>query len=142
MGYRVLEHTADTGVEVRATGPEELFAEAAVALADTITEAERLVPRVERRLEVQGDDLPDLMVEWLSEVLYRYEVEGLLFSEVREVELRREDAAGWALTALALGEPHDPARHPLKTLVKAVTYHALEVGPEGDGWTARVIFDL
>lgn len=142
MGYRVLDHTADTGIEVRAATPEELFAEAAVAFADTVTEVGRLAPRVKRRLAVRGDDLPDLMVEWLSELLYRYEVEGLLFAAVREVELRREGDAGWALTARVVGEPHDPARHPLKTLVKAVTYHALEVGPEGEGWTARVIFDI
>ena len=39
-------------------------------------------------------------------------------------------------------EPYDPERHPLRTELKAVTYHQLEVARDGDEWTGRVIFDV
>jgi len=41
-----------------------------------------------------------------------------------------------------LGEPLDPARHEVRTEVKAVTYHALAVARRDGGWAGRVILDL
>jgi SHS2 domain-containing protein len=48
------------------------------------------------------------------------------------------------LRGQAWGEPRDDARHPVKVLLKAVTYHGLEVGPVADSgdWRARIVFDI
>jgi SHS2 domain-containing protein len=56
-----------------------------------------------------------------------------------------EEAAGGALrlAATARGETYDPERHPIKVLIKGITYHGLEVVEGADGrWRARVIFDI
>lgn len=144
MGHRFLDHTADTGVEVWAPDREGLFAEALRAFTDTITDVTTVEPAVARELAVAADSLPDLMVEWLEELLYRFETEGLLFCRAQAAV--GEEAGRFALTARAEGEEYDADRHPLKILVKAVTYHNLEVGEVGrrdDGsWRARVIFDI
>jgi SHS2 domain-containing protein len=47
-----------------------------------------------------------------------------------------------SLTAQARGEKFDPARHPLKGLVKAVTYHQLAIEKQGDFWRARIFVDV
>ena len=47
-----------------------------------------------------------------------------------------------ALTAELAGEPYAPARHDVRTEVKAVTYHQLSVTRQAGGWVARVILDL
>jgi SHS2 domain-containing protein len=47
-----------------------------------------------------------------------------------------------ALHATLHGEPRDPARHPWRLIVKAVTYHRLAVQPSAAGWEARVFLDI
>ncbi len=140
MGYRFLDHTADLAVEVTAPTREDLFAEALRAFTDCITEVERVEPRVHRRLVVEAAALDELLLEWLGEAVARYEIDGLLFRSARVKLTESEDKIG--LTGVAEGEEYDPDRHPLKVLIKGVTYHGLQVGRQGPGWRARVIFDI
>lgn len=146
MSFQFLDHTADVAVDVAADSLAGLYAEAARAFTDTLTPLAGVQPgrTLEVRLDLPpGADLAsdphareNLMVEWLEELLYRFEVDGFLAARA-EVEL----SAG-ALHATLHGETYAPDRHPVKVLVKAVTYHALEVRPTADAWTARVIFDI
>ncbi|MEE8137550.1 MAG: archease [Thermoanaerobaculia bacterium] len=140
MGYRFLDHTADLAVEVTAATREELFGEALRALTDSITPVDRIEPRVRRRITLEASALDELLLEWLSEAVARFEIDGLLFRSAR-VELA-ESGEILRLTAVAEGEEYDPHRHPLKVLIKAVTYHGLEVERQGPGWRARIIFDI
>ena len=52
-----------------------------------------------------------------------------------------ENRPGYSLATLQ-GEPLDPARHPIDTEIKAVTYHQIAVEQVGGRWQARVIFDI
>jgi SHS2 domain-containing protein len=143
MSYRPLDHTADLSVEVTGSSRSDLFAEAVPAFADLMVDVERIEARRERRFELEAPEPALLLVDWLTELLYLFEVEGLLF---RRAETTVEDCAGGVrLRATAWGEPRDDARHPIKVLVKAVTYHGLEVGETGGGdggWRARLVFDI
>lgn len=140
MSYRLLEHTADLAVEVRAPTREQLLAEAQRAFTDCITDLGTVRARICRSFEIRASDAELLLVEWLGELVSALDVEGLLFarSEVEIVDHESEIE----LRARAWGEEFDPRRHSLKSLVKAVTYHGLEVRSGGDGWRARVIFDI
>ena len=77
------------------------------------------------------------MVDWLSELLYLHDVENLLFKEFKVVSVGED-----GLKAIAKGEPFQEGVHAIKTEVKAVTYHRLEVRKKNGGWRAQVIFDL
>jgi SHS2 domain-containing protein len=138
--YRSIEHTADTGLEVEARTLDDLFVEAMRGMTDCITELEQVEPKTRRRFEVRAGDLGRLMVEWLSDVVYLFEVEDLLFSQAEVVI--QESKEGFDLEATAAGEPYDPHRHPLEIAIKAVTYHQLAVEQTTNGWRARVIFDI
>ena len=140
MTYSLIEHTADTGLEVEAPTLDELFVEALRGMTDCITELEQVAPKTRRRIGVRAADLGQLLVEWLSEVVYVFEVEDLLSSQA-EVEIK-ESEAGFELEATVAGEPFDPDRHPIKIAIKAVTYHQLAVEQTASGWRARVIFDI
>lgn len=142
MTYTVLDHTADVGVEIHAPSRDALFEEALVAFTDTVTPVARVRKRTERRFELEASDASELLVAWLEELLFAFEVEELLFSRA-EVRVRAEQGGGLRLEALAHGEPYDPDRHPVKVLVKGVTFHHLEARQEPDGgWLGRVIFDI
>ena len=141
MPWSVLDHTADAGVLVTAADREDLFREALRAMTDCITDVRRVRPVRRRTVSVAAADLELLLVEWLGEALYLFEVEGFLAAGAALAIVDR-GAAGLRLSGELLGEAHDPARHPHKVAIKAVTYHGLEVRRGDGGWRARVIFDL
>ena len=137
MGFSLIDHTADVGVKVWAEDLGGLFEEAARALFSLITSIEEVRPRVKREVESEGNGWEELLVGWLSELLYLHEVEGLLFSRFEIKELH-----GDRLKGEASGEEIDPRRHPIQTGVKAVTYHQLRVERKDGLWEAQIIFDI
>jgi SHS2 domain-containing protein len=137
MGYELVDHTADLGIRVWADDIKGLFEEAARAFFDIITDLTKVEAHLQRKVSVRGSSLEEMMVAWLSELLYLHEVEGLLFCDFRLTEIDEGKIRG-----LARGEEFDEGRHPIKTEVKAVTYHQLEIKEKDGRWQAQVIFDI
>jgi SHS2 domain-containing protein len=135
--FEILDHTADIGIIVYGEDLEALFENAGKAFFHLITDLRKVRRRTERRIAVKGENLDRLMVDWLSELLYLHDVESLLFKEFKVVSVGED-----GLKAIAKGEPFQEGVHAIKTGVKAVTYHRLEVRKKNGGWRAQVIFDL
>jgi SHS2 domain-containing protein len=137
MDYRIFDHTADLGVEVTAATLEELYAGAAFALFELLTDLSSVRAGVARAIVVSGEDSADLLVNFLREILYAWNGDRFLMKacRIQEVSPRR-------LKALLRGEPFDPSRHRIQQEIKAVTYHQASVEKTGDVWVARVIFDV
>jgi len=124
-------------VEVSAHSLAELFAEAALALFETITDVGTVRPRQEVSVSVEGSDPVELLVAWLTELLFLYESERWVFCrfEPRLVDAKRVEGRAW-------GEKLDPERHPVDREVKAVTYHQMALEREGNIIKTRIVFDL
>jgi SHS2 domain-containing protein len=137
IGYEILDHTGDIGIRVWADDVKGLFEEAARALFDIITDRNKVVIRVNREVAVQGSGREELMVAWLTELLYLHEVEDLLFGDFTISEI-----GPGSLKGVARGEKFREDRHHIKTAVKAVTYHLLEVKEKDGRWQAQIIFDI
>jgi SHS2 domain-containing protein len=135
--FEVLDHTADIGLIVYGGNLKALYENAGEAFFHLITDLRKVRRRVERRINIGGESLERLMVDWLSELLYLHDVENLLFKGF-EVESVGEDG----LRAVARGEPFQEGVHVIKTEVKAVTYHQIEVREEKGRWRAQIILDL
>ena len=124
-------------MEVYGKTVHDLFANAAFALFDIITDLSTIETTNERKLVVEGSGWEDLFVNYLREILYLFNGEGLLLKEYSILTIEP-----FYLEATVKGEPFDPARHSIKTEIKAVTYHQLNVREDADKWTGRVIFDV
>ena len=137
--FRILDHTADVGFECTGKTLEELFANAARALVHFFVDLETIEQREELRIEVTGEDRESLLVNFLSEILFQIDSEARLFSGF-EVSIKE----GKSLSAVAItrGEKWDRSRHLPKLLVKAITYHQLEISERSDGWCAKVFVDI
>ena len=103
--------------------------------AEGMTKVDKPVQRRAVRCTAGGPE--GLLVAWLSEMLYLYEVDSFLaagatISHLTETELRAEVA----------GEPFDPARHRVAGHVKAITYHGLEIARDAAGYRAPIIVDV
>jgi SHS2 domain-containing protein len=138
-GYELLDHTADAGFRARARSLEELFQVAAHAFYDLMVDRATVEEREHRDVVVDAPELDDLLVVWLSELLFLFETEGFLG---RSAQVSLERGAGWTLHGRIAGEGLDPDRHEVQLVYKAVTYHGLKVERLEDGWEAQVIFDV
>jgi len=135
--FEILDHTADIGLIVYGEDLKTLFENAGEAFFHLITDLRKVRRRVERRIEVRGESLERLMVDWLSELLYLHDVENLLFKGFKIESVGEE-----GLKAIVKGEPFQEGLHVIKTEVKAVTYHRIEVRKKNEKWRAQIIFDL
>ena len=135
--FDIFDHTADIGIIVRGETLKALFENAGKGFFHLITDLRKVKRRIERRVNIKGESLDRLMVDWLSELLYLHDVENLLFRGF-EVDSVGEDG----LKAIVKGEPFQEGIHVIKTEVKAVTYHQIEVRQENGRWRAQIILDL
>jgi len=135
--FRILEHTADIGFEAFGATRKEVFANAGCALMHLMVDLEAIAPRDELSLRVEASDMPSLLVNWLSEILYMFDGEGWLFRDFEFDEFTER-----SLAAMARGEKFDRRRHQVKLLVKAVTYHQLDLREAAEGWRAQVYVDI
>lgn len=132
--FEELDHTADVGIRAFGKTLDELFANAAAGMFSLITDLDAVKPVGEHEVKVTSRDLESLLVDFLSELLYVHETEKVLLAEF-DVKV-----SGLAVDAHVRGERIDKARHPLHLMVKAVTYHGIDVDPaKGE---AQVIFDI
>ena len=135
--YSLFDHTADLGVEIYGKTLPELFANAAFAVFDIITDIRLIRSAGERQIVVDGESWEDLLVNYLREILYIYNGEGLLLNECSIIKIEP-----YHLEGKVSGELFDPARHRINTEIKAITYHQATVKETPDMWIGRVIFDV
>jgi SHS2 domain-containing protein len=138
--YAFFDHTGDVGVVVRARTLALAFADAASALTDTITDRRLVAATRSAAVELVSTAADLLLVDWLNDLVYRFETDGLLVARA-DVSVADEDGQ-WRLRGTVSGESLDPARHSIRTLVKAATYHALDVSRAGDQWEVRFVLDV
>lgn len=132
MTWELIDHTGDLAVVARSPSLEALFADCARAMFSLIAEAPDPKPTSTDRFPVTGADPAEELREFLGELLYRFSAEHRLY--VAFTPGSGSIDAAW--------EPYSAERHPLRTELKAVTWHQLEAVRDGDGWRGRVIFDV
>ncbi len=139
--YEYLDHTADIKFLAYGNTLEETFENSALAMFNVIIDTDKVSGEVERKVFLKSPDLESLLVDWLSELLYIFEVDEIVFREFR-VEKIREEEGEYSITAQAVGEKYYPESHPFETEIKAVTYNQLEIMKTADGWKAQVVVDI
>jgi len=136
--FRYIDHTADRGVAASAPSLPKLFEAVAYAAFSLMADRPSAHPTIERHWELEADDLESLLVEWLRELLFAFEVEGVFWVEFQVEQI---DETRPSLRATTLGVPVSGVKlH--GAIVKAATYHGLEVRRSNGMWHAQVIFDV
>jgi SHS2 domain-containing protein len=143
MRFEQFEHTADVGIKAYGKTLEELFGNAALGMFSIMVDLDGVASKGEFKVVLKADDKEKLLVDWLGELLYIHEVYDVLLNEF-EVDIddakEDEDGATLELKAVVRGESIDREKHDLKAMVKAVTYHMLEIN-EDEGYL-KVLFDI
>lgn len=138
--YKYIEHTADIAFQAWGNGIEEAFKSAALALTDVLTDVDTIERKKTKNVKAQGREMEELLVAWLDELVYIFDVSNLVFSDF-DIKIR-EEGGEWKLRAKALGEPFNPSKHPSGTEVKGVSYYGLKIWKEKERKYVRVILDV
>lgn len=136
MGFKFTDHTADVGVEAWGMTEQEALASLAEGMFSLITDLDSVEEREVHEIEITAQDHEELVVSWLNELIYRFEVDGVLFRRFEIMEL-----GPGRLKARACGERIDRTRHPIKLGIKAATYHQLDIKRE-NGCRISVLLDI
>ena len=132
--YVLIDHTADMMVKAFGKTLEECYANAAYALFDQTVDLSDIGTSEETEIRVTGIDDEDRLYSFLSELLFIEDADNLILKEF-EVSFEGDD-----VICHAKGETLDRARHRIKSEVKAVTYHMMEVDRTTPSVT--VLFDV
>ena len=135
MSFEEIAHTADVKIRARAPTLEALFSETFKALMQVMYGATRS-GGIRREIRIESPDNESLLADFLSEVLFVSEVEGLVFL------LARISINGTQLTAELTGEPFDPVRHSGGSEVKGISYSGLSITHDANGYMLDIIFDV
>jgi len=139
--FEFLEHTADAYIAAYGKDIAEAFENAAVAMFEVMTDVEKVIARVEDKVEVAAEDEYALLYNWLEALLVKFEINQILYSKFKILRLKKTHE-GFGLKARIWGEPFNPEKHSQKVGVKAVTYHRMEITKETDKVTLKFILDI
>jgi SHS2 domain-containing protein len=140
--FRFLENIAlaDIAFEVEGDSVEELFHGCTQALLEIMADPSTVAASWERRIVKTDATLDDLLVEWLSEIVYWKDAAGVVFHEA-PLRLTCEND-GWKVDAKLIGATVDQAVQTLRNDVKGITRHLYSLEQDGPLWKARVVVDV
>jgi SHS2 domain-containing protein len=135
--FEVVDHTADIGIVAYGADIKQVFANAALGLFNLMADLDDFKEDLQRELELSAEDVEVLLVEWLNELIYIFDVEHIIF---KRFEIERLTST--QIKARCFGEKIKPGQHKLKREIKAATYHMLRISKEDGGYKVQVIFDI
>jgi SHS2 domain-containing protein len=135
--YELIDHTADVLLKAYGKNLSEAFENAAKGMFDIITDKSEIESIGQYRIQLEADDLEQLLVDWLSELLFLNSAKNLVFGFFKvDIDEKRT-----SLTADVFGERYSLSKHKMGVEVKAVTYHMLEVRNKKP-FHVQVLFDI
>jgi len=133
--YEILDHPADLKIRAFGKSLPEVFVNMAMAIARKQSPSPAPAEEPGEEIVLESDDLSALLVDWLSEILYRSEINKKVYFDFEIMEFSENP---YKIKARIKGAPVEAKN----TDIKAVTYHDLEIKKIGDNWETIVIFDI
>ncbi|NPA15567.1 MAG: archease [Deferribacteres bacterium] len=137
MGYRIIDTTADIGIEVWAEDFKSLLEEAVRGMVSLMYDLKKIKGEKELEIEVEGIDREDLLISLLNEIIYLRDAEKFL---AKEIEVK--EATENRVKAILRGDTFNPDAHEIVEEIKAATFHNIEIKEEGGVLKSRIIFDV
>ncbi|MFX1568711.1 MAG: archease [Promethearchaeota archaeon] len=141
-GYKFLDHTADVSVEAQGKDLEEAFEQTAYSLMETITPSFiKIPPEITKNIIIEAEDKEALLFDFLTEFLYLFDVEELIFSKIKIHQIKYESSK-YHLAADIKGAKFNKNTHEIGTEVKAITYSFMNIEEKKKGVKINIVFDI
>jgi len=134
--YEILEHPAELRFKVYGKTIEELFINAAEAMAQILKHGlmrtKRRPTRTKEKIKIQSVDLNSLLVDFLSEILAKSQINKCVY-HVSKLKIQNSK-----LIATLIGCPVERFDED----IKAVTYEDLNIQKINGIWQTDLVFDI
>jgi SHS2 domain-containing protein len=136
MVFEELEHTADVRMRISAPDLPSLFSESGFALAKTLYGPYHFETPVNSfSIEAEGKDPEELMVNFLSELLFLFETEYLVPQKITI-------SIDSSVSGTVEGVLFDRAKHAGGIGVKGISYSGMSLAKTDTGYELIIIFDI
>lgn len=158
MKFKFLEHTADIKFQAFGNSVEEVFENSALAMFSAMHEG-KVKETKKKMIEVKGDDLENLLYNFLEELLFLFDSEGFFLGKVDDLKISKDTVSkkqsgrekknkfktkegGLKLNTEVIGDKAE--NYSFNIDVKAVTYNEMFVkfDDKKKKWTAQVVIDV
>ncbi len=134
--FEIIYHTADVGVKVWGKTLKGVFKNSAKSLLTLISDVKKVEPSIKVKGRVEGDDIEELLVNFLNEIIFIHEMENMVFSDVEITSFNKKK-----VNFTLFGEKYNPEKHSINFGVKACTYYGLKINKKDSIFETRIIFD-
>lgn len=141
MSFKYLEHTADVMFCAEEKTIQSLFTTAANACFDVMADPKTVQDKVTRTVAVKATDIKDLMFNFLQEIIFYKDADGLVFCKIEDVQMQTKKP-NMTVTATLHGDVINPKKQTLRNDIKAVTLHQFKVEQQNGEWYMQVILDI
>ena len=138
MNYEYLSHTADIKFQAFGKNIEECFTNAVYALTNIICKQE-IKGIIKKSIKAEGDDLEELLYNFLEEFLFLSDSQNFLFSKFKKIKIYKKNGK-FNLNSEVLGD--DSKKYQTELDVKAITYNEMFVIKDKDSYKCQVVVDV
>ena len=132
--YKIINNTADTGIEVEGKNLKEIFFESYKGLYK-IAGVEKEKKEGRDKIKIIADTYEELLIKFLNELIFYIYGEGK-YCDVKKIEIKKN--RGFTLEV-------EIEKYEIKSFereVKAATYHNISIKNKNGVFTTKIIFDL
>ena len=135
MKFKFLEHTADIKFQAFGKSLEEVFANSALAMFNSMFDGK--VRKTEKfKVKAEGKDNENLLYNFLEELIVLFDGNQFFLSSVEKIKIKNGK-----LQAEVVGDKAE--NYKMSIDVKAITYSEMFVREEKKGkWVAQVVLDV
>lgn len=132
--FKLLDHTADIGIEAIAEDREGLAAQSGYGLKFLLFGELEAQPTRREIITASGSSAEETLVNWLNELLYLMSEGMLIPANIKVVHFTEAEIVAEIESAAVAAEQ-------LRE-IKAVTHHQSEISHDGHCWNSKVYLDL
>ena len=136
MSYEFLKHTADVKFRAKAMSLAKAFEESASALFETMRGNINILEQEEKTIDVNGENLENLLYNFLEEFLFLLDSEDFLISEIKSLDI---DDKNYKLRMKVSGDA--AKNYHFTNDVKAITYNDMRI-ERGEEVVITGVFDV
>lgn len=138
--YEYLPHTADVRFRAYGRTLEEAFSNSALAMENIMLDTKKVVPNIERKIQVRAKEPERLLFEFLGRLLFLLDAENFVLNKIGTIKISRKGAQ-YILDAVAVGDEISE-KYETMTQVKAITYNEMSVKEEKGIWVVSAVTDV
>ena len=139
--YKFIDHTADIAIEVSGNTYAELFIAALAGWKDSVIKVStKKRELIKKEIVLEEYSIEELLVSYLQELNYLFENKKLFPAGLNDIHIEQKDDRFLLRSVIRFASA--TADDEIKTEIKAVTFHQLDIKKVNEVYKTILVFDI